>query len=242
MHDAGPVFHEPFRQWVIEDSFVGDLRPDFASAGVTLTGEVQPFEDMKLRMLNGAHSALAYLGYLGGHEMISDTMSDAIYKRYINDLWSEVIPSVSPPDGVDLHGYAAALQDRFANPGIQHRTWQIAMDGSQKLPQRLLHTLAEALEAGRPTDALCLAVAGWMRYVSGTDEAGAAIDVRDPLAEVLAKTAASKTAPRDKAVALLALRDVFPADLAEQLADPVGDAAEQLWTKGARRSLEELRV
>jgi fructuronate reductase len=241
IHDAAPVFHEPFRQWVIEDRFVGDLRPDFAAAGVTMTGDVQPFEDMKLRMLNGAHSALAYLGYLGGHETISDTMADPVYKRYVNMLWSEGIPSVSPPDGVDLQAYAAALQDRFANPGIQHRTWQIAMDGSQKLPQRLLNTLAEALAAGRPTDALCLAVAGWMRYVSGTDEAGAPIDVRDPLAEVLAQTAASEEAPRDKALALLGLRDVFPAELAEQLAKPVGDAAEQLWTKGARRSLEELR-
>jgi len=240
VHDATPVFHEPFRQWVIEDSFVADMRPDFAAAGVTLTDDVQPFEDMKLRMLNGAHSALAYLGYLGGHETISDTMSDPVYGRYINALWGEVIPCVTPPEGVDLLSYAAALQDRFANPGIQHRTWQIAMDGSQKLPQRLLHTLAEAQGAGRPTNALSLAVAGWMRYVSGVDEAGAPIDVRDPLAQVLAETAGAMSAPRDKAVALLGLRDVFPAEMAEQLVVPIGNAAELLWTKGARRSLEEL--
>jgi len=236
--DAAPVFHEPFWQWVIEDHFVGGARPDFQGAGVTLAQDVQPYEDMKLRMLNGAHSALAYLGYLGGHETISSAMSDAAYVTYIKALWGEIIPNVAAPDGVDLHSYAASLRDRFANPGIQHRTWQIAMDGSQKLPQRLLSTLSEATAAGRATEALCLAVAGWMRYVGGRDENGASIDVRDPLAQLLAETAASQDTPRAKAHALLALQDVFPKALAKELEVPMGDAAELLWNKGAHSAVE----
>ncbi len=238
--DRAPVFHEPFRQWVVEDSFVGQNRPDFAAAGVTMTHDVQPFEDMKLRMLNGAHSALAYLGYLGGYETISQVMADDVYSRYINVLWCEIIPNVAAPHGVNLDAYAASLKDRFSNPGIQHRTWQIAMDGSQKLPQRLLQTLSEAMKAGRPTEALCLAVAGWMRYVSGSDETGAAIDVCDPLAERLAKVAASQTTPRAKAESLLGVRDVFSNELAKKLNGPVGDAAETIWAEGARGAIRRL--
>jgi len=219
---------------------VDNARPDFEGAGVMMTQDVQPFEDMKLRMLNGAHSALAYLGYLGGHETISSTMSDDAYVMYIKALWSEVIPNIAAPDGVDLDSYAASLHERFANAGIQHRTWQIAMDGSQKLPQRLLTTLSEAMAAGRPTGALCLAVAGWMRYVSGVDETGSTIDVRDPLAELLAQTAAAQETPRAKAHALLSVRDVFPAELAKALEQPIGNAAELLWEKGARVAVQSV--
>ncbi|MFN3315122.1 MAG: mannitol dehydrogenase family protein, partial [Hyphomonas sp.] len=178
-NEDGLVVHEPFRQWVVEDDFVGGERPDLGAAGVELVSDVAVYEHMKLRMLNGAHSSLAYLGYLSGHKTIADTMADEALAGFVTRLWSEeIIPALTPPPGVDLAGYAAALKARFANTGIRHLTWQIAMDGSQKLPQRILATLGENLKAGRSSPRLMLAVAAWMRYVGGVDETGAPIEVK----------------------------------------------------------------
>jgi fructuronate reductase len=162
--DLSPVMHEPFRQWVVEDTFVDDARPDLGAVGVQLVDDVTPFELMKLRCLNGTHSALAYLGYLAGFETIADTVDDPVFAGFVRHLWrAEIIPSFAPPEGVDLYGYADELFARYANPAIRHRTWQIAMDGSQKLPQRILGTLADNLAANRPSPGLTLAVAAWMR-------------------------------------------------------------------------------
>lgn len=148
------------------------------------------------------------------------------------------MPAVAAPPGVDLTDYADALFDRYANPAIRHRTWQIAMDGSQKLPQRLLGTLRANLDAGRDSPALCLAVAGWMRYVAGKDEAGQPIDVRDPLADLLRDTATDSAT--GTVAALLSLDQIFPADLAAQLAAPVSLAAATLWAKGASSAVQEV--
>ncbi len=237
-HDAAPVMHEPFRQWAVQDDFVNGDRPDLAAAGAQLVGDVAAFEDMKLRMLNGTHSALAYLGYLAGHETISDTVADPAFAAYVRHCWEEIMPAVAAPPGVDLTDYADALFDRYANPAIRHRTWQIAMDGSQKLPQRLLGTLRANLDAGRDSPALCLAVAGWMRYVAGKDEAGQPIDVRDPLADLLRDTATDSAT--GTVAALLLLDQIFPADLAAQLAAPVSLAAATLWAKGASSAVQEV--
>jgi fructuronate reductase len=237
-HDAAPVMHEPFSQWAVQDDFVNGERPDLAAAGAQLVDNVTAFEDMKLRMLNGTHSALAYLGYLSGHETIYDTIADPVFAAYVRQCWSEIIPALDAPDGVSLTAYADALFDRYANPAIRHRTWQIAMDGSQKLPQRLLGTLRENLAAGRDSPALCLAVAGWMRYVAGTDEAGAPIDVRDPLADLLRDRVTDT--PARTVAALLAVPQVFPADLATHLAGPVTHAAALLWSKGARAAAQQV--
>ncbi len=236
-HDAAPVLHEPFRQWVIEDDFVNNTRPDFAAVGVQMVGDVTAYEHMKLRMLNGTHSALAYLGYLAGHETIADTMANSAFAAYADQLWSEIIPAVTAPAGVDLHVYAAALKARYANPAIRHRTWQIAMDGSQKLPQRILGTLSENLAAGRPSPGLCLAVAAWMRYVGGVDEAGNPIEVKDPLATRLRALSDAARTPAEKIASLLAVAEVFPPALAAKLGDPVTQAAEKLWSLGAQASL-----
>jgi fructuronate reductase len=213
-YDAAPVMHEPFRQWVVEDDFVDGARPDLAAAGVQLVADVTPFEHMKLRCLNGTHSALAYLGYLAGHETIAETVADPVFARFVRHLWAvEILPGLSPPPGVDLAAYTDALFDRYANPAIRHRTWQIAMDGSQKLPQRLLGTVAENLAAGRPIDGLALAIAAWMRYVGGTDEKGDPIDVRDPLAGRLRALSDAAPTPDARVAALLGVREVFPAGL-----------------------------
>lgn len=238
--DAAPVMHEPFAQWAVEDDFVGGARPDLDAAGVEMVSDVTAHEHMKLRMLNGTHSALAYTGYLAGHETIADTMADPVFAGYARALWAEIMPAVKAPEGVSLPDYANALFDRYANPAIRHRTWQIAMDGSQKLPQRILGTLRENLEAGRKVEGLCLAVAAWMRYVSGTDEQGQPIDVRDPLADRLRDLAAGKDTPANVVTAILSVEDVFSADLADHLRGPVTKAAEKIWSIGVRATVQGL--
>ncbi|MGV8986833.1 MAG: mannitol dehydrogenase family protein [Cypionkella sp.] len=239
LHDASPVIHEPFRQWVIEDDFVDHQRPDFAAVGAQMVADVAPYELMKLRMLNGSHSALAYLGYLAGYETISDTVADPDFAGFVQRLWAaEIIPVLQslPHDqmpGADLPAYAAALLARFQNPAIRHRTWQIAMDGSQKLPQRILGTLAEAQ---KPCPGLCLAVAAWMRYVGGVDEAGRVIEVKDPLAADLA----ARSRQPDPVAALLALRSVFTPEIAAKIASPVQAAYARLQALGAKGAVAEV--
>ena len=237
---GAPVLHEPFSQWAIEDNFVNGARPDLAAAGAEMVEDVSAHEQMKLRMLNGTHSALAYSGYLAGHDTIAATVADPVFARFVHRLWAEIMPAVTPPDGVDLAAYADALFDRYANPAIQHRTWQIAMDGSQKLPQRLLGTIADNITAGRAIEALSLGVAAWMRYVGGVDEADEFIDVRDPMATHLFDVASAQESVEDKVVALLSVEEVFPLELASQLRTPVTEAAWRLWTLGARKALEEI--
>ncbi|PWC28554.1 mannitol dehydrogenase family protein [Teichococcus aestuarii] len=235
--DHAPVGHEPFRQWVIEDRFGPAGRPAWEMAGAQLVADVAPFEHMKLRLLNGAHSALAYLGYLAGHETIVDAVSDPVFAAYLRRLWAEIRPMVPPPPGQDLEAYTEALLARFGNPAIRHRTWQIAMDGSQKLPQRLLSTVRERRAAGLPIPALALAIAAWARYAGGTDETGAPIDVRDPMAAALrARLDAAGTVPAARIAALLAVEALFGTDLP---ADPafvsaVTTAYETLLSAGAR--------
>jgi len=234
--DRSPVLHEPFRQWVIEDNFVNEEHPDFAAAGAQMVKDVSRFEQMKLRMLNGSHSALAYLGYLAGHETISDTVADPAFAAYVRQLWAEIMPVVRAPQGFDLQVYAQALMERYANSKIRHRTWQIAMDGSQKLPQRLLGSLEANIAAGKPVPGLCLAVAAWMYYVGGIDQTGQPIDVKDPMAEKLRAISDASTTPADKVAALLSLSEIFPIELAENLKAPVTEAAQILWTQGARQA------
>jgi fructuronate reductase len=239
--DAAPVIHEPFRQWVIEDRFVDGARPRWEAGGAQFVAEVEPFEHMKLRLLNGAHSALAYLGYLGGYETIAETLADSGYAGFVERLWrDEIVPVVPPPPETDLLGYVAALRARFRNPAIRHRTWQIAMDGSQKLPQRLLGTIRERLDRDLPLPCLALAVAGWIRYVGGLDERGEPIDVRDPLAEQL--RAVQADAPQDPAArvrAVLAIEAIFGTDLPAdaRFAAAVTAAYRDLGIRGAREAV-----
>jgi fructuronate reductase len=242
--DAAPVIHEPFRQWVVEDCFVDDARPRWEIGGAQFVTEVEPFEHMKLRLLNGAHSALAYLGYLGGHETIAETMADPGYAGFVERLWrDEIVPVVPPPPETDLLAYVAALQARFSNPAIRHRTWQIAMDGSQKLPQRLLGTIRERLERGLALPCLALVVAGWISYTSGVGEHGEPIDVRDPLAEKLRTVQAEcPEDPEARVKAVLALEQIFGADLPadRRFVAAVTAAYRDLCTFGARASVTAL--
>ena len=169
MTDAWPVVTEPFTQWIVEDRFPAG-RPDFAAAGVQMVSDVTPFEHMKLRLLNASHSALAYLGYLAGHETIASTMTDVRFAALARQVMLDAAPTLAMPEGTDIAAYGASLLQRFSNAALHHRTWQIAMDGSQKLPQRLLATMQDRLRLGLSIDTHALAVAGWMRYVTAKDE------------------------------------------------------------------------
>ncbi|KFC72166.1 putative mannitol dehydrogenase family protein [Bosea sp. LC85] len=236
VEDAAPVIGEPFRQWAVEDRFASG-RPAWAEVGAQMVSEVAPFEFMKLRMLNGAHSSLAYLGYLSGHETVAEASGDPVLARFLQGLWAEIIPTVPAPQGVDLSDYAGALLTRFRNPAIRHRTWQIAMDGSQKLPQRLLGTIRERLKVGAPIDHLALGVAAWMRYVTGTDETGAVIDVRDPLAGEFGRiaTQAGRNA-QALSSGLFGIETIFGTDLPRETAftQAVARQLESLFSKGAK--------
>ena len=241
--DLSPVMHEPFRQWVIEDRFVDDQRPDFAAVGAQMVSDVAPFEDMKLRCLNGTHSSLAYLGYLAGHHTISATVADPVFANFVRHLWTnEIIPGLVPPEGEDLGAYAEALFRRYENPGLQHKTWQIAMDGSQKLPQRILGMIVDNLAAGRESKGLILAVAAWMRYVSGTDENGQPIDVRDPLADSLKAIHEQAGDDAERVAGLLNVSAVFDAGLAENTAFRADVTAtyQSLIEKGSRAMAAEV--
>jgi fructuronate reductase len=243
--DAAPVAHEPFRQWVIEDRFVDGQRPAWEKGGAELVADVAPSEAMKLRLLNGSHSALAYLGFLGGHEMIGDCVADPVYRRFVQGLWAdEIIPVTPTPAGTDLNAYAASLLARYDNPAIRHRTAQIAMDGSQKLPQRLLGTIRDRLARGQPLPRLALTVAAWMVYVGGKDEQGQTFEVRDPLAVTLAAAlAAAGDAPGARVAALLGIEAVFGADLAasQDFRRAVTTAYRHLLDQGAKRAVAACR-
>jgi fructuronate reductase len=243
LHDAAPVMHEPFRQWALEDRFIDGVRPPWERAGVQFVTDIAPFEHSKLRMLNASHSALAYLGYLAGHETIFDAVSDDLFARFVKRFWrDDVIPILSAPPGLDLEHYADQLFERYNNPAIRHRLWQIAMDGSQKLPPRLLSTARDNLKQKRPFELVALAVAGWMRYVSGMDETGGTIDVRDPLAALLRERIdAAGPDPMSQVRALVGVEAIFGKDLpaSEAFMTVVTTAYEELAREGARKAIAD---
>lgn len=217
VRDEGMVVCEPFSQWVIEDKFA-DGRPEWEKVGALLVKDVRVFEKIKLRLLNGAHSTMAYTGYLSGFHYISEVMEQPAFVNLVKTYMArEAGETVSAPAGFDIEAYKQQLRERFANKALKHRTWQIAMDGSQKLPQRLLETLREQLGSEGHIDILCLGVAAWIRYVSGVDEKGQVIEVSDPLAtELRAACAANQGNPADMVKAIVRIEKVFGTDLIDE--------------------------
>ncbi|MGP3961197.1 mannitol dehydrogenase family protein [Nonomuraea sp. 3N208] len=209
--DHAPVVTEPFRQWVIEDDFASD-RPAWEAAGALLVADVSPYERMKLRLLNGSHSMLAYLGGLAGKEHIADAMAEPAFAELAGRLMDDdITPTLYGLDGFDLRAYKRSLLNRFANRGLRHRTAQVATDGTQKLPQRLLDPARDCLAAGREPLWIALAIAAWMRYVSaGHTDDGAPIIVHDPLSADIHKIVAARPDPRRMVDELLS---VFGGDL-----------------------------
>jgi fructuronate reductase len=200
------VATEGFSQWVIEDRFSGP-RPAWEKAGAELVVDVRPYELRKLRMLNGAHSTLAYAGLLAGHDHVHEAIADPALRKLARGVMDEAAATLPESVRASADSYAAELIRRFENPGLRHRLIQIAMDGSQKLPVRLLASLRQRLAAKLPSPSLEAAVAAWLGFVWRQTSAGVALD--DPLSADLAAICKSAASPEAAARAILALDAIF---------------------------------
>lgn len=211
VEDAWPVVTEQFVQWVIEDKFnMG--RPDWTLGGAVFSDEIERWESMKLRCLNGSHSTLAYLGQLTGRETVAEAMGLPLITDILDALWLENREVLQAPKGVDPADYIEQLKQRFRNPALKHRTAQIASDGSQKLPQRLLAPLRERMAKGVPSPAIATAIAAWMHFAVKTAHTPGGV-LSDPMsAEILAE-AGKSTDPVAIVDNLLGLKKIFGEDL-----------------------------
>jgi fructuronate reductase len=236
-HDRAAVVSESFSQWVVEDHFpLG--RPDWEVEGVQMVDDVRPFETMKLRMLNGSHSLLAYVGLLAGHESVFEAVSDGRLARLIERyMTEEAVPTLDMPAGIDLMKYAEDLRARFANDSLQHRLRQIAMDGSQKLPQRWLLGAQQLLDQGRGIDCTALGIAAWIHYCTQPLPGRPAHVVDDPLSATFADLA-GRFDGVSRVDAFLGLDEIFPPALSARPA--FRDAVHRAYSALARDGVDEL--
>jgi fructuronate reductase len=216
LDDAWPIQREPFTQWVVED--VPVMRDaDWLSVGVTLAKDVGVYDRAKLRLVNGPHSTLTYLGLLRGHESVADAMRDEQLAQFVERLMTEdLAPSLGATPGFDVEHYISAVLARFRNPGIRHLLSQIAWDGSKKLPVRIVVTILEALRAGRPVHRLVMPIAAWMRFV--VRQAKANVAIVDPDAARLTSIGAGCTGEAGSDVARFAVCESVlpPAAIADE--------------------------
>lgn len=239
--DRAAIETEPFTQWVIEDNFTSG-RPDWEAGGALLVKDVAPYEHMKLRMLNGAHSMLAYTGFLAGCEYVRDVMDDAALRILVERHLDAAAATLQPLDGIKFEDYAAELLERFANPAIAHMTYQIAMDGTEKLPQRLLEPAVETLEQGGDLRPFAFAVGAWMRYCTGRDEAGNTYTLRDPRQDQIAKIVAAAGDAEALVAGLHALPGLFPEKLLanEHWTPLVTYIVSRFISEGVRATIDEI--
>jgi mannitol 2-dehydrogenase len=176
--DRWPVVTERFSQWIVEDSFCNG-RPPLEEVGVQFVDDVEPYERMKKRLLNGSHSALGYVGYLLNHRDTAGAMRDPLVRGYLMRLMAEIAPLLPPVPGIDLHEYRATLLDRFSNAKVGDQLARLCGRGSTKVPAYLLPSIVEARRQGRPHELLNLAVAAWVRYLRGVDLKGREIAIKD---------------------------------------------------------------
>ena len=239
--DTGPVHRERFTDWVIED-FDGP-RPDWEKAGAVFTQDVTPYEMTKLRLVNAPHSALTYLGLLSGHETVAQAMADDKLANYFHRLSrQELIPSLGESSLIDLPNYSNRIAARFANDSIHHELFQIATDGSAKLPQRFLPPLALNYQDRRPTHCITLAIAAWMFYVLDTVRRRAVLN--DPLKDAIRNIAGNSSGrAEDDVDRLLALREIFPqlAGNEIKIRDDILLAYEQLSHGGVAYALAQMK-
>jgi fructuronate reductase len=242
VEDLALVRTEAFSQWVIEDRFAGP-RPDFESVGVQMVADVAPFSRAKLRLLNGAHSAMAYLGALAGLTFVHEFVRDPAGAAFVERLWDEAEATLEPAAALDLGEYRMRLMARFRDPAIAHRLAQITIDGSLKLPPRLISSLAIRTERGLPSPAIVLAIAAWIRWQAGRDDAGAPVEVRDAGAGALRSRIVRTSEPEARVRALLHDESMVPAPLAanEPLQAALSEALRRLDTEGARAALSVAR-
>ncbi len=233
--DRWPVITEPFRQWVVEDSFCNG-RPPLEQVGVQFVADVTPYETIKTRLLNAGHSSIAYLGYLAGYRTTDEVMADPVFRAFLTRLMAEEIaPSLPTVPGIDLDEYQATLIERFSNPRMADQLARLGRRGSTKIPSYLLPSVDEAIDQGRPHDLLCLAVAGWLRFLRGHDYAGDEVPIQGPRPDLVpvAQEAGSDPTP------LLAERSIFASVGQDpRFAEPVQRALEALDREGPREVIE----
>ncbi|MEQ1949799.1 mannitol dehydrogenase family protein [Mesorhizobium sp. CN2-181] len=240
--DLGLVVGEPFRMWVLEDRFGGPL-PAWDRAGAMLVKDVAPYEILKMRVVNGIQSNLCQLGVLSGIDFMADMMAEDVFSDFaLRTISREVVPHLPAVPGIDVSAYVAETVSRLKNPALKHRTLQISTDGSQKIKQRLLEPLRAALKAGTPCDGLLIGIAGWMKYASGVDSSGKALEVLDPFAERTKAIAAASGGDAARLVeGMLSIEAIFGTDLAgnsavvSRLAATVG----QLQKRPARQVVKD---
>ena len=231
--DRWPVLGEPFFDWAVEDEFAAG-RPDWTLGGARFVTDAEPFERLKLRMVNGTHSSIAYLGAMAGWQTVDKAIAQPALRTHIEALMrDEIEPTLTDLPGLDLAAYRGNLLQRYANPALAHRTQQIAMDGSQKLPQRLLGTLRDRLAKGLPVPRMALGVAAWMHYLRGVDELGQTYVVDDPHAAALT---ALYQRTLGQGVTLQAVHDMLA--YAPVFGDMAGHAALAQALLGALQSLQ----
>ncbi len=211
--DRATVRTEAFWQWIVEDRFASE-RPDFEAAGVRVTADIASWEQAKLRLLNGAHSAMAYLGLLAGIATVDRFIAHGWGRTLVKLLWDEVEGTLGRHPEIDVAAYRASLLKRFENASLAHRLEQIAMDGSQKLPQRLVGPALELTESGRSPSAIALVIAAWIRFQSARNDAGDPLHVDDPLASMTVRLASAARNSAEQARAFLGIEAIFPRRLA----------------------------
>jgi mannitol-1-phosphate/altronate dehydrogenase len=242
--DPWAVCCEDYLQWVLEEDFrlppnaAFDLR-SYAEAGVQLVKDVEPYELMKQGLLNGSHSALAYLAYLLGYADVAAAIEDSELRLFIRGCYmEEVVPTLLPVEGVDLVNYRDTLIDRFSNRNIGDTILRLAEDGSKKIPLFILKPLTRAIRAGKPCNALIFALSCWARFLEGTDEDGKLIPVKDP--DGASVITAAKKAREDPEAFLQAagIQGLDGNELAK-LAEGFKNRLEQIWRQGVRKTLKE---
>jgi mannitol 2-dehydrogenase len=236
--DGWPVVAEPFEQWVLEDKFSAG-RPRFEDVGVQIVADVEPYELMKLRLLNASHQVMSYLGYLAGHRYVHEVCTDPLFADFILGFMEhEATPTLLPVPGIDLHAYRNELIRRFSNPAIRDTLARQMVDASERIPKFVLPVLREQLDLGGSIDRAALVIAGWARFLEETDEKGAPIDVIDRrLGELRAAVRADHLDPG----AFLNLTEVF-GDLGQnaRFAAAYRQARTALERSGARTAVQDL--
>jgi mannitol 2-dehydrogenase len=238
IEDRWPVVCEPYTQWVLEDSFTAG-RPRYEQAGVQVVDHVEPYELMKLRLLNGSHQAMAYFGYLAGYRLVHEAAQDPLFQAFLlGYMDKEATPTLAPVPGVDLDGYKYTLIERFSNPQVRDTIARLCAESSDRIPKWLLPVVREQLAAGGEIRRSAAVVASWARYTEGVDEAGQPIEVVDRLRDSLMQSARRQ---REDPDAFIANRDLF-GDLIDKkpFVSAYRSALASLHERGARATLESL--
>ncbi|MFG1685707.1 mannitol dehydrogenase family protein [Nonomuraea sp. NPDC049269] len=238
VRDEWPVICEPFTQWVLEEHFPGG-RPPFEEVGVQVVADVEPYELMKLRLLNAGHQALAYFGFLSGYHYVHEAAADPAIAAFVLAYMDvEATPTLRPVPGVDLDVYKRTLIERFSNPEVRDTVARLCAESSDRIPKWLLPVVREQLARGGEVGRSAAVVASWARYAEGVDESGAPIAIVDRLKDRLTAIAGTQ---RREPTAFIANRELF-GDLVddERFVEPYLNALESLHTKGARATVREL--